>query len=57
MIIGKLFLSAVDGLAFLGTQYLLTVGRPKCFSAYLASLLTEGVISFSAKRFFSFSAC
>ena len=54
MIIGKLFLSAVDCLAFLGTQHLLSVGRPKGFSAYLASLLTESVISFFGKAFLLF---
>ena len=54
MIIGKLFLPAIDGLAFLGTQHLLSVGRPKGFSAYLASLLTEGVISFFGKAFLLF---
>ena len=57
MIIGKLFLPAVDGFAFLGAQHLLTVGRPEGLAANLADLLTEGVLSLSAKRFFSFSAC
>ena len=54
MIIGKLFLSAVDCLAFLGAQHLLTVGRPEGLAAYLADLLTEGVLSLFGKAFLLF---
>ena len=54
MIIGKLFLPAVDGFAFLGAQHLLTVGRPEGLAAYLADLLTEGVLSLFGKAFLLF---
>ena len=54
MIIGKLFLPAVDGFAFLGAQHPLTVGRPEGLAAYLADLLTEGVLSLFGKAFLLF---
>ena len=49
MIISKLFLPAVGCLTFLGAQHLLTVGRPEGLAAYLADLLTEGVLSLFGK--------
>ena len=49
VIIGKLFLPAVDGFAFLGAQHLLTVGRPEGLAANLADLLTESVLSLFGK--------
>ena len=54
MIIGKLFLPAVDGFAFLGAQHLLTVGRPEGLAANLADLLTEGVVALFSIAFLFF---
>ena len=54
MIISKLSLVAIDGLAFLEAQHLLTGGRPEGLAAYLADLLTEGVISLFGKAFLLF---
>ena len=54
MIIGKLFLSAVDGFTFLGAQHLLTVGRPEGLVANLADLLTKGVLALFSKAFLLF---
>ena len=54
MIISKLSLVAIDGLAFLGAQHLLTGGQPEGLAAYLADLLTEGVISLFGKAFLLF---
>ena len=54
MIIGKLFLPAVDGFAFLGAQHLLTVGRPEGLAANLADLLTKGVLALFGKAFLLF---
>ena len=45
---------AIDGFAFLGAQHLLTVGRPEGLAAYLADLLTEGVLSLFGKAFLLF---
>ena len=47
MIIGKLFLPAVDGFAFLGAQHLLTVGRPEGLAANLADLNEQAEAMFS----------
>ena len=44
----------IDGFAFLGAQHLLTVGRPEGLAAYLADLLTEGVLSLFGKAFLLF---
>jgi len=54
VIVGKLFLPAVDCLAFLGAQHLLTVGRPEGLAEYLADLLTEGVIALFGIAFLFF---
>ncbi len=54
VIIGKLFLPAVDGFAFLGAQHLLTVGRPEGLAANLADLLTEGVVALFSIAFLFF---
>ena len=54
MIIGKLFLSAVDGFTFLGAQHLLTVGRPEGLAANLADFLAKGVLALFGKAFLLF---
>ena len=51
---GKLFLPAVDCLAFLGAQHLLTVGRPEGLAIYFAGLLTEGVVALFSIAFLFF---